>query len=784
MREDGDPSSSESRPRVRTRRARIACYQCKSRRTRCDAASSGACSSCVSNNLRCERPPEGSRKKRGRKPCAQKDASAINLGTSGPSSISNHIWRPSYDASVLDNLSTPSLDPIFAEAGAIPGGTSHIDRSNSMRVQPSIDNLLAPFDVMLNTGMSSESSQGDVPWMLGLQDFQDQLRPLDPVQLQTQVQALSAPVPGQTSGSPFDWAALLGPSEHLRNRGPNSSASDMQPTLPSDLAGFQSQDGEAHEREDERDSLVATAWCTRPHGPSAIRPGYEQSTLRIRLSPSPLIAASPIPDEAVLMGHLVDIFMDQFGCQFPVLNRNRSRDLLQQCSQAHSSFLLYAIAAVSARFSSDPRIALPGLRPYQYGDVFKTRAMPLVGMMMAIPSYETVLAFLFLALSGLGGGSSTETWMLIGLAVRMCQDMGLHLQPNGYSHKFDSVLRAERLTFWSVVITDYALCLMEGRTTSIPAHTITQDLPSEDDCSHTSETKTSSEELPRHPFPFVAQTMLTVGPLIDSLNSGGDDNLGFDGRREQALSDVCSRVAADYDELHIDVTWNAANLQLHYKAGRGPIYLFLHIFSHAIQCLRQNVGLQEEFVDFAMSGKGAQEVSAGLRSNRWLHSPRFIGDMLVLANLIDLKIYLAMPLISQCFFLAGKGFALDKRFRHRLSSENSSSISPRESGEKYKSEVFKILTNHNIGYFRQALASMAKYWTGVSGMRDALQRCLDNEDEGEDEDAGHLASARGAQSRHTIAETSATISLEWLTASDLPVDVFTHQASGTSLSFP
>ena len=68
--------------------------------------------------------------------------------------------------------------------------------------------------------------------------------------------------------------------------------------------------------------------------------------------------------------------------------------------------------------------------------------MTLVGAQLLLPSCETVVAFLLLALAALGSGerrcpkpnvrltwapdSIKETWMLVGMAVRMSQDMDLH----------------------------------------------------------------------------------------------------------------------------------------------------------------------------------------------------------------------------------------------------------------------------------------------------------------------------------------------------------------------
>ena len=65
-------------------------------------------------------------------------------------------------------------------------------------------------------------------------------------------------------------------------------------------------------------------------------------------------------------------------------------------------------------------------------------------------------------------------------------------------------------------------------------------------------------------------------------------------------------------------------------------------------------------VTFGPSGKGAPDIILSVQDIAWLHSPRFIGDMLVLANLIDPNIYMTMPLITYPFLLAKNYFERGK----------------------------------------------------------------------------------------------------------------------------
>lgn len=51
-----------------------------------------------------------------------------------------------------------------------------------------------------------------------------------------------------------------------------------------------------------------------------------------------------------------------------------------------------------------PAIALPSLQPWEYGNVFIARAKSMLGSMLAVPSRETVIAFILLAHCGFANG--------------------------------------------------------------------------------------------------------------------------------------------------------------------------------------------------------------------------------------------------------------------------------------------------------------------------------------------------------------------------------------------
>jgi hypothetical protein len=112
------------------------------------------------------------------------------------------------------------------------------------------------------------------------------------------------------------------------------------------------------------------------------------------------------------MHHLLDVFFIHFGCQFPFLDQTELE--AQVDAGTGSAFLFNAIAGIAARFvppklvkvirgqliarfSSHPSIAVPGLQPHAYGNVFNDRAKVLLGSMLGVPSRETIIAFVLMS---------------------------------------------------------------------------------------------------------------------------------------------------------------------------------------------------------------------------------------------------------------------------------------------------------------------------------------------------------------------------------------------------
>jgi hypothetical protein len=335
-----------------------------------------------------------------------------------------------------------------------------------------------------------------------------------------------------------------------------------------------------------------------------------------RASASPNVLLGPPLDPAeglfderglpapTLLAHLLDIFAQHFECQFPAL----SPDVLAESREHGNAFLLNCVAAMAARFSRNPAVVRPELKPHEYGQPFQVRAESLLASSLAVPTRETVSALVLLAHLGLSNASESHMWMYTGMAVRMAVDLGLHLDTVAET---EAEARLDRLAFWPVLVLDYSLSFGTGRRTTLDPDDITQRVPSPDDMSS--------------PFPHAARQMLALGPIINLLNTGGS---------RDALQRSTAAAVDIYRRLPPEMVWNAANLQRHQGDHNAGIFLQLHLWLHAMVAN-----------DYLCEGGAAPDV--------WRNSVRTIGDILVLSDVIDPLAYAAVPYVNQAFYVAG-----------------------------------------------------------------------------------------------------------------------------------
>ncbi|WWD10505.1 hypothetical protein V865_008641 [Kwoniella europaea PYCC6329] len=679
------------------------------------------CGSCLKDELHCAWPSSDGRSaeaRRIRSHGKRKESKAGVTETNDATRIDQDLWTGLFGHDWLSDIGSASTSgqPFDFSLGSIPA-PAYTSLDPSQQPTDSIDLTTDPTLAIRDLTVPPQSPD----WLSGF----------DPAEV---VMALSGQLPVVEDGS---------------IQGDRLGASDT--TSPAVRSGAMPR--AVHSSGSREDKVVKVSWW-RPHGQTAIVPGLQRIVLKVQVQApgSTSQASTPVspgtgfqddllgPDripEPSMMKHLLHIFFDYFGCQFPFLDKRLLELSIEE--RTGSSFLFLCIAAISARFSTHPSIALKHLEPFEYGQEFYKAAKELLGSMLTVPSRETVMGLVLLAHVGLGADSESEEWMFTGMAVRMSIDLGLQLNPPKDAQISLEDRRSNRLLFWSVLLLDFALAFGTGRQPTLRVEEITQLLPSLDDLP-----ATSPSEVP-NPFPYAARQMLAYGQLITVLNSGRQKQDEID----RAVIVARSRAIQVYNTLPEDLHWNVKNLQRHTKPGYATMFLHLHLWMHTIiasgyltdtDYLRRGAGRS-----YPLSGliSGHVTPNAVAASNLWKNSARTIGDVLVLSDIINPNAYLSLPFCNQAFYVAGccyvkeietEQWNLDhvdrkseEQSRPTSSDGDATARSPKKDRQvKKPSELFRsLLTSvaaNNISTVQQGLTKQTNYWKGIAWVAEALSQ--------------------------------------------------------------
>ncbi|WVW83535.1 hypothetical protein I302_105556 [Kwoniella bestiolae CBS 10118] len=702
---DEGTEHESNRKKRKITRARNACLPCRARKCRCGGRPPDACGSCLKDELQCEWPTADGRSaeaRRIRSHGKRKEIKENSMEGTGVAMSDHDIWSGLFGHDWLSDIgnTTQAGQPFDFSLGSI-----------SVPDHASLDPSQHPPDL---TGILHEPSSTIRDLTIPTQS-PDWLAGFDPAEV---VMALSGQLPVVEDGS--IQGDRLGPSD---TTSPAVRFGDIPRAF--------------HSSGSREDKVVKVSWW-RPHGQTAIVPGLQRIVLKVQVqapgnasqvstpvSPSAgfqdtLLGPDRIPVPSV-MKHLLNVFFEYFGCQFPYLDKFSLEASLEEGTG--SSFLFLCIAAISARFSNHPSIASKHLKPFEFGNEFYKAAKELLGSMLTVPSRETVVGLVLLAHVGLGAGE-------------MSIDLGLQLNPPEDAQISLEDRRLNRLLFWSVLLLDFALAFGTGRQPTLRVEEITQMLPNLDDVS-----PTSASEVP-NPFPYAARQMLAYGQLITVLNSGRQKQDQID----KAVIVARSRAIQVYNTLPEDLHWNVTNLQRHTNAGYATMFLHLHLWMHTIiasgyltntDYMRRGASRHA-----ALSGviSGHVTPNAVAASNLWKNSARTIGDVLVLSDIINPNAYLSLPFCNQAFFVTGCCYVkeietehwsldnvADEQSRPTSSEGDTIPLSPKKDKQvKKPSELFRsLLTSvaaNNISTVQQGLAKQRNFWGGIAWVAEALSQ--------------------------------------------------------------
>ncbi|GAA5839804.1 hypothetical protein JCM9279_005172 [Rhodotorula babjevae] len=181
--------------------------------------------------------------------------------------------------------------------------------------------------------------------------------------------------------------------------------------------------------------------------------------------PPPLCLPVPLADE--VHAELVNAaFTWHFSAFRLVEQQSFIEGLLDgRRSSIYSPFLHLAVLAIGSRYlaSAPPELCSPPHDTASRGEIFANAALELLSTEIAAPTFSTIRGLMSLAIYFAGVAKPHQGWIYAGLAYRICDDFGLHLDaslPDGVN---DELRMQRRRLFWTCFTDDVNWSLCIGR---------------------------------------------------------------------------------------------------------------------------------------------------------------------------------------------------------------------------------------------------------------------------------------------------------------------------------
>ncbi|EIW57140.1 uncharacterized protein TRAVEDRAFT_125896 [Trametes versicolor FP-101664 SS1] len=189
----------------------------------------------------------------------------------------------------------------------------------------------------------------------------------------------------------------------------------------------------------------------------------------------------PPPD---LLDKLVGLYFQYMNCYMPLLHRPTFEQAIKEGLHLHdegfgSTVLL--VCANGARFTDDPRVLLEGYDTTQSSGWKWFQQVQMVRKSLLAPPRLYDLQIYALTASFLQGTSAPQAcWTIIGIGIRMAQDVGAH-RKKVYSTTPTMEEELWRRAFWTLVAMDRHASFALGRPCAIQDEDFDLDLPTECD---------------------------------------------------------------------------------------------------------------------------------------------------------------------------------------------------------------------------------------------------------------------------------------------------------------
>ncbi|KAJ6487914.1 fungal-specific transcription factor domain-containing protein [Mycena sanguinolenta] len=181
-----------------------------------------------------------------------------------------------------------------------------------------------------------------------------------------------------------------------------------------------------------------------------------------------------------LLSALVDLYFVHRNLYFPVLHRPTfERSIADGLHTRDTTFgaVVLLVCAIGSRFSDDARLSPPGAEPLRQGWQFFDQLPLRLDHLFETPTLYD-LQYYCLATSFLENSAPAACWTLIGIGIRLAQDVGAHRRRDG-----PPTVETElwKRGFWVLVSYDRQVSMSLGRSCATQHEDIDADLPIECD---------------------------------------------------------------------------------------------------------------------------------------------------------------------------------------------------------------------------------------------------------------------------------------------------------------
>ncbi|KAJ7096815.1 fungal-specific transcription factor domain-containing protein [Mycena epipterygia] len=185
--------------------------------------------------------------------------------------------------------------------------------------------------------------------------------------------------------------------------------------------------------------------------------------------------------ESDVLSELVDHYFAHWNIYYPLLHRPTfEKSIADGLHTRDTSFgaVVLLVCAIGSRFSDDVRVCPPEAEPLRCGWQYFDQVSPAIDQLFARPSLHQIqyccLATAFLEFSVSGPG-----WTLIGIGIRMAQDVGAHRAHDGKRPTIESELW--KRAFWVLICMDRQWSSALGRPCTTHYEDFDVELPIEVD---------------------------------------------------------------------------------------------------------------------------------------------------------------------------------------------------------------------------------------------------------------------------------------------------------------